>query len=138
MHKKQLVDHMLVHCSLNVYECVCMQETPCLHVCWIAKQTVDTPVNIACCAFAHTSYVGGCVCVHARGQLALTVSRTSGQVQLSLCTWRGEAVTCLSLPLSLTDVCVFHMLYFKLLKTTECVVSVLHRMLSQTHQAASG
>lgn len=35
-----------------------------------------------------------CVCV----QLALTGSRSSGQVQLSLCMWRGESVTSLALP----------------------------------------
>lgn len=26
-HQKQLVGHMLVHCALNVDECVCVQET---------------------------------------------------------------------------------------------------------------
>lgn len=73
--------------------CCSMWSLQCLHGCWIGKKTVDTPVNVAC-AFAHAAH-GGCVCVHVRGQLALTASRSSGQVQLSLCMWRGESVTCL-------------------------------------------
>lgn len=38
------------------------------------------------------------VCVCVCGQLALTGSRSSGQVHLYLCMWRGESVTSLSLP----------------------------------------
>lgn len=155
MHKKQLVDHMLVRCALNVYECVCMQETQCvsacvnyslsecfarrllqcvkslqcLHGCWISIKTVDTPVNVACCVFAHAAYVGRCVCVHVRGQLALTASRSSGQVQLPFCMWRGESITCLSLPPSL-----FLLLMYVFLRASmsKCVVPVTWRVKSNT------
>lgn len=58
------------------------------------------------CVCAHVTCSEWCSCVCKQcvcGQLALTGSRSSGQVQLSLCMWRGESVTSLLPPCLLTS-----------------------------------